>query len=100
MKINLTALNRATWLTTILMVVLTIWADLNEPFKKTLTMLTGHHWVTKSVLAIVFFIMLCLFFQGSKETKQLKKEITWTVAVAILGSLTIFGFYVWHFLTV
>ncbi len=94
---NIRALSRATIGTTILTVVLTIWTELSQKFKDLLTSVTGHHWVTKSIFAVILFIFLTAVFSKSTEEISIKKEIQSVLWAVILGSLIIFLFYVWHF---
>ncbi len=94
---NIRALSRATIGTTILTVVLTIWTEFSKKFKDLLTSVTGHHWVTKSVFAVILFILLTAAFSKSTEETSIKKEIQYVLWAVILGSLIIFLFYIWHF---
>ena len=85
----------------VLVVVLTIWAELSADFKTWLTDLTGHHWVTKSWATIlVFALLFCLFrFTGPQiEPDRLKKTTGWLITLAIAGFLIILGFYIYEFL--
>ena len=80
-------------------VVITIASELFKPFKTLLAAMTGYHWVTKSVLAIV---LLGLIYFSLKRTIDDNRSDTNGVHVvvgsAVPGSLIIFMFYIWHFL--
>lgn len=93
---NITALNRATMVTIISIVILTIWAELSEGFKNSLASMTGHHWTTKGLLAILIFFLAYMLGRRSKE-QDIQKMAIKTLAVTILGSLAIFLFYVYEF---
>ncbi len=99
MKINIKSLNYSTILTVVLIVVLTIWTELSQSFKTFLTGVAGHHWVTKSLFSLIFFVLSYFILANllKKESKDLKKEVILVIVVTILGALAIFGFYVWHF---
>lgn len=97
MKIK--ALAYSSMLTMILVVFMTVLAELSTAFKTFLTSITGHHWTTKGIFALIFFalsyfILSYLF----KETKDAWKETKNVAVTAILGGLIIFLFFVWEFL--
>lgn len=81
-------------------VVMTLVAELNGGFKGFLADLTGHHWVTKGLLALGIFLVIWLVSAlGYKEETGKIKAWTWaTVGVSILGMATIFFFFLNHFL--
>jgi uncharacterized membrane protein len=93
---NITSLNRATIVTIISIVILTIWAELSVGFKNLLTSMTGHHWTTKSLLAIAIFFLVYILGKKSKD-QDIQKTAINTLTVTILGSLVIFLFYVYEF---
>lgn len=97
MKLNLKALNYTTLSTILLIVALTIWSELVPSFKTNLASLTGHHWVTKSVVSLIFFI--AVYFLLSKIIKDSKNPLPLIIKITIttiLGGVIIFGFYIWH----
>ena len=98
MKVHEKALLRSTYLTMWFIVAMTIWAELSAPFKGFLTGVLGHHWITKGVFALVFFILLYAVMSRQKDNADIKKETNFAVASAVLGGLAIFLFYVWHFI--
>ncbi len=99
MKISIKSLNYSAILTVVLIVVLTIWSELSQPFKSILTDITGHHWVTKSSFSLIFFVLSYFILVNllKEESRNLKKEVILVIIITILGALAIFGFYVWHF---
>jgi heme/copper-type cytochrome/quinol oxidase subunit 4 len=74
-------------------------------FKDFLINLTGHHWVTKSVFAIVIFLALSIVFYFMFRSEKLRKALRtdnvwlWSVftviitVIFILGSLLIYILY-------
>jgi len=100
MKLNIKSLNYSTILTICLIVVLTILGELSEFFKTFLTSITGHHWVTKGVFSLIFFVII--YFLTSKIVKDgddLTRQIIYTIIATILGAIIIFEFYLWHFVS-
>ena len=100
MKLNIKSLNYSTILSICLIVVLTILGELSNSFKTFLEDITGHHWVTKGVFSLIFFVIV--YFLTSKTVKDsvdLTYQIIYTIIAAILGGTIIFGFYIWHFIS-
>jgi len=94
------ALSLATMVAIVAIVVMTLVAELSGGFKAFLADLTGHHWVTKGVLALGIFLVTWLASAvGLKE--ELQRIRTWALAVvgvSLLGIVAISLFYVVHFL--
>ena len=100
MKLNIKSLNYSTILTICLIVVLTILGELSESFKTFLTSVTGHHWVTKSVFSLIFFVIIYfLISRTNKDSAELTRQVIYTIIAVVLGAIIIFGFYVWHFIS-
>jgi len=93
------SLSLAAILTITAIVAMTLVGELNGGFKGFLTDLTGHHWVSKGVLALGIFLVTWLASAlGLKEDPQ--RVRAWALAVvgvALLGILIIFLFYIVHF---
>ena len=99
MRFNIKSLNYSTILIICLIVLLTILGELSDSFKTLLTSVTGHHWVTKSVLSLIFFVVI--YFLISKTVKDWADSnhlIIDAIVVTLLGGAIIFGFYAWHFM--
>ena len=94
---NIKAISISTCTVIVVVTFLTIISELSSPFKSFLASLTGHHWVTKSVISVVLFFVLYFLLSKVEDNLDVLKEATIVIIVTILGSLTIFGFYVWHF---
>lgn len=87
-------------ITIIVVVAMTIGAELSVPFKNWLVGFSGHHWVTKSwISAIVFVVFFCAFrFLGKPVGEsQTKKALIVLQAVSVLGFLAILGFYTYEY---
>ncbi|TSC81910.1 MAG: hypothetical protein G01um101420_693 [Parcubacteria group bacterium Gr01-1014_20] len=95
---NITALIYATLGTIWFTVLVTIWAEFSEPFKNSLKAVTGHHWTTKSIFAVILFFLLYFVFLKTKESTNIKKSINFVLLNTILGGLALFIFFIWHFL--
>jgi len=98
MKVHAKSLTHSTVLTIALITLITVWSEMSKPLKDFLAGITGHHWVTKGVLAFVFFIVLYLVFSKLfNDYEDINKQGYYIIGAAILGGLIIFIFYVWHF---
>lgn len=95
---NVRALSWSTTLTIWLVTAMTIASEISEPFKKFLTSVAGHHWVTKSIFAFVFFLVMLFLLNNWKDNSKVESDIKIVIWSAILGGLVILCFFVWHFL--
>lgn len=74
---------------------LTIANERYMSFNRFLTEVTGHHWVTKSILAMVLFPLLSLVFFKMLDPESVRKRVRsddvlfWTVLTAIVASVFI-----------
>lgn len=79
----------------------TIWAELTPGFKNFLAGVTGHHWVTKSLVVIILFPAILGLVYGlirGKVTDEAIRKSLWILAgVVVLGFAAILGFYIWHY---
>lgn len=79
----------------------TIYADLNLQFKDWLASFTGHHWVTKSYLTVIVFVLFYILLSSVKRSpssEDTKKALAVLQIITILGFISILGFYVYEFL--
>src|SRR3989338_5426451 len=86
--------------TIIAVVAMTIGAELSPAFKNWLAGFTGHHWVTKSWISILLFVLLfCVVRLMGKSVSELqtRKALITLEIVTVLGFLAILGFYVYEF---
>lgn len=80
-------------------VAITVFAELSKSFKALLTATTGHHWVTKSVLSVILFLLLYgVISKSAADSKKSVSNVYMVVVSAATGGLIIFGFFLWHFL--
>jgi len=98
--LHVPAVSLATISAIIFVVVTTIVGELSAGFKGALADLTGHHWVTKGVLALGLFLIIWLLSPlGLKDDSRNAKIWSMTaVGFAVAGILAIFIFYTNHFL--
>lgn len=83
---------------TILFVTLvTIFGELCAPLKDFLKLLTGHHWITKSVLSVMLFFGSYFFIRCSEKELDVLKEAKKVILFTILGIILLFAFFVWHY---
>ena len=82
------------------LVFMTIYAELSETFKKFLTNLTTHHWISKSILTILIFIIVyylsSIFFKNSSPKS---KYIYLIIIFAIICYILIFVFFLYEWLS-
>lgn len=99
MNIHIKGLSFATTAVIWFIVVITILMELfEEPIKPFLASVTGHHWVTKGLFSAILFAAvygLCAFLVT--DSKDDARPVYVVVGSAVLGGLTIFSFFVWHF---
>lgn len=98
MNLHIKALNIAATGVIWFIVAITIWMELFPPLKVMLTAVTGQHWVTKGVFALALFAVLygaCAAL--TTDSGENTKPIYITIGSAVVGGLTIFGFFVWNF---
>lgn len=79
-----------------LIAIFTILSELISPVKSFFA-LFGHHWIGKSVLALVFFGVLYRLFSKSDESLD-ENSPWWLIASVVLSGLAIAVFYTLHFI--
>lgn len=97
-NMNSNALAAATVSVIWFVVLVTIGAELVAPLKSFLANVTGHHWVSKGVFAVVVFVTAYLIaarFAAEKGGDE--RSVYAVVGSAVAGGLGIFLFFVWHF---
>ncbi len=81
---------------------LTVLAELSQPVKDLLTQTFFHHWVGKSVLAVLVWLgvgTLTWAIFARTDVRQAAQTVRVLVSVAILGALVLVLFLVWEALT-
>jgi len=78
--------------------VFTIIGELVTPFKDVLKAMTGHHWITKSVLAVIIFVGLGLILNyTTKANNEASGKYIWGVFwTAIIGSIVLLAYFIIH----
>ena len=78
------------------------------PFKDLLNLLTGHHWLTKSVLSVILFavavLLLRRLFRNQRIARIARADNIWLwtlLTVAVTGLMTVgaIALYIVHYLT-
>lgn len=85
----------------VLVVVMTLAAELSAPFKAWLAAFTGHHWVTKSWVALIVYILVFGFLKltAKSATESQTRQAVFRLEMAtVLGFVIILGFYLYEFL--
>lgn len=105
MKINPSTHLWAANISMIFVALVTILGEMVLPFKDFLKSLTawgtlpGHHWASKSLLAVVIYV-LCLVIFGfmaiDKDNTKIHDNIKITLIVTVLSGLAMFVFYYLH----
>ena len=106
-KERIAAFFLAAIITTVVIGSMIIYHEESSAFKEFLNNLTGHHWVSKSIIAIVLFpilsIVFYLIFSSEKLRRILKTNdvLLWskyTIVVTVLFVLGSFLVFVMHFI--
>lgn len=79
--------------------ILTIWSELWKPLKIFLTDITGHHWITKGVFALGFFLASYIVsFKLNNGFLDVKRWTYYVVGTVIFCGLAIFAFFWIHWM--
>ena len=100
MKNKITAAAWSASITMIVMVIVIIVSEYSAAFKGFLASLTGHHWVTKSILDVLLFVVLFVIFGlvMKKEKKESMKALIPAAIVGVASMAVIVAFYFIHYL--
>ncbi len=89
----------AAFASSLVLTLLVITVEISPPFKDILTSILKHHWIAKLAITTLTFIATGLLLKNQKKLgKYLYSELAWKSTIAAL--LTIFGFYILHFLLI
>lgn len=83
----------------IFITIITIAADLYLPLKGWLKNVFSHHWVGKSVLAAVVFLLFAVLswpFSKRADDEKITKALILLNWFLVVGSLAIIGFFIWE----
>lgn len=89
----------STTLTVIFVTIITVVAELTPSFKDFLKNLSGHHWTSKSIISVAFYIIVTvLLYLVSRniETRKIGAHIALATWTALLGILALLLFYTAH----
>jgi hypothetical protein len=100
MSVSYRSVSYAGIVTVVAMTVITILGELVAPFMKLLTILTGHHWVTKNILSVVIFLVVLALTSKSAagEGGDSPKGLLWTGIAAVVCSFVLLAFFVIDFM--
>ena len=99
MSINVKSLVYSTLGAIDVITALAIFGELWKPLKLFLTDITGHHWITKGVFALGFFLIWYLIsFKLNNGFLDIKRWTYYVVGAVIFCGLAIFAFFTIHYL--
>ena len=70
--------------------------DVSDDFKQSLVALTGHHWLSVSVIVMVLFALSSGFLLGSKSAKKIMRTYDvglWSTALMTVTLIMILGIF-------
>ena len=80
--------------------ILTVAAERSPAVKNFLAGLTGHHWTSKSIIALALFFVVSFVFAGKTDPDNLTGPVKAVMVSAMAATLVIFVFYTLHYLGV
>lgn len=86
-------------LTIVFVTVLTIWAELSLPIKDGLKSISGHHWTTKSIFSVLFFIVIFLklnYFSKTASAEDVRESLYALITFTIVGIFALTLFFAGH----
>jgi hypothetical protein len=87
--IRLTALYMAAVFSILLTGCILIAHDISDQFRQVLVSLTGHHWITMSILSILIYLVFLIFFAYAVRSERVArlmkadKPFLWSVLLAL-----------------
>lgn len=78
-------------------VLATVLAELSPAFKELLAGGFGHHWIAKSDIAVILFLVTAMACSRLKDPSDISGLVSGALLSAISGAVVIFGFYLLHF---
>ncbi len=98
-KINLIISSAyAAIISSVFVVVVTIWAELSPVLKDWLKSISGHHWTTKSIFTALIFAgaLVILYSLGKNRMGNIKRSLVLLLIFVFVGSVAITAFYTGH----
>jgi uncharacterized oligopeptide transporter (OPT) family protein len=77
-------------------VILTIAAEQVPVVKEFLAGLSGHHWTSKSIIAMVLFVAVASLFSRRKDPEDVLNLVKGVIVSGLAAALVIFVFYLLH----
>lgn len=77
--------------------LLTVAAELAPAVKNFLAGLSGHHWTSKSITALLLFFAVAFLFGGRKDPEDVTGLVKGVIVSALAAALLIFVFYLLHY---
>ena len=95
---NIKALSISSIVSIGIITLFTIIGEFSAPFKNGLAAMTGHHWVTKSIIGMVVFVILSIIlgYTIKPDNENSAKYIWSTFGVALGSSVVLFLFFTIH----
>lgn len=89
----------AATLAIIFITALTIWAELSPPLKDSLTAITGHHWVTKSVLTMAVYAVgfIVFYYAFGANAPRVRRAVITLIVISWLATAGLVVFFFWHY---
>ena len=79
-------------------VLATVLAELFPDFKNLLASGFGHHWIAKSDIAVILFLVAAIGLSRLKDPDDISRLVRGVLLSATTGAIAIFGFYLLHYL--
>lgn len=86
-------------ITVLFITFLTVLGDIQAPVKDWLTTTFSHHWLGKSILAVLVFALFSVLFSlfiKRTDNKALHAAITVLITASVFGALVLTGFPLWE----
>jgi len=95
---NIKALSISSIVSIGIVTLITLIGEFSEAFKNGIAALTGHHWVTKSIIGMVVFVILSIIlgYTIKPDNENSAKYIWSTFGVALGSSVVLFLFFTIH----
>ncbi|OGE86507.1 MAG: hypothetical protein A3J48_00075 [Candidatus Doudnabacteria bacterium RIFCSPHIGHO2_02_FULL_46_11] len=80
--------------------IITIWAEFSPGLKDWLKSVSGHHWTTKSWLAIIIYaigFIVAYLFTKNVPALRARRSLYSLLVIAALDFIALLGFFIWHF---
>ena len=95
---NIKAFSISTIVSTVIITVSSLIEELSVPFKNSLTAMTGHSWITQSLIGLISFVILSIIFCCIFKTdnKNLSKYLWGVSSTALACSIVLFLFFLFR----